>query len=550
MKNVRLTPLIDGQEVFPALEEAVLNAKEACYLSFRLFDFQCRLRSKAAQKLGLKTWFDLVGHVLTKDIDFYLMIADFDLLGAPEEHACCAETMKQAGPFLNHPRFHILPALHPATPHRVLRYALWPWLWYELHKAWNKASAEERQLPGFQKHGGKNGISFWPPFRPSPATYHQKMAVCDPQGPEAKALIGGLDITERLYDDVMHQRPPEQTWHDVSVLLEACNGSSPYLLDKAFAHFCQGWNRQCRALRSVSYLRKRFHLHCSSRCPLPEPVAEIKAGAGRANFATLAPNLIERLKKPACNPLFLRTRSRQSRSVLSVGPEVWIEDFVRAHCEMIARTKEFLYIESQFLRDQDITDALIEAARANPALHVILLLPAIPEEIVFKKKYGLGMRYGEWLQINALKRIKDVLGDRLGVFCLAEPERTHEHHDKERYTVDKRRIIYVHAKVMISDHRTAIVSSANLNGRSMQWDEEAGVIWEDEETVQALQARLWSHHMLRPADAFLKQSPTNMLKQWLHLAEEKEPTSFIAPYPLDRACKFSRWFGLIPRNML
>ncbi len=45
-------------------------------------------------------------------------------------------------------------------------------------------------------------------------------------------------------------------------------------------------------------------------------------------------------------------------------------------------------------------------------------------------------------------------------------------HDRDR--LGGAPMIYVHAKVSIFDRSAAIVSSANLNGRSLRWDTEAG----------------------------------------------------------------------------
>jgi phosphatidylserine/phosphatidylglycerophosphate/cardiolipin synthase-like enzyme len=541
VEKANLKPLINGQDVFPALEEAVLQSHHACYFSFRLFDMSTRLMNPKSKALDLSTWSDLIGYHLEQKKHFYLMVSDFDLLGAPDEHAQCTQTTQQAEKFFNHDCFHILPALHPSTPRKPIRYTLWPWLWYELHKKYKKASSQERQLPGFQNHSGKNGIRFWPPYRPTPATYHQKMAIFDPHTEKAVLILGGLDITERLYDDKNHQRVAEQTWHDTDIRIIAQKGQPLDVIQKAYQHFCEGWNRQCKAIRKNAYLRERFHAHCRKQCPLPQTLDyEAPTSFGQV------------LKKnnALSEPVFLRTRSKQSKSFFSIGPENSFRELLQGHCHIIEKAQNLLYIESQFLRDENIANALIKAAEEKPNLFVILLLPAVPEEVVFKNKHGLAMRYGEWLQINALNGLKKAFGERLGVFCLADNERKKEQYHKERYTIEKREIVYVHSKVMIADNDQAIVSSANLNGRSMNWDEEAGVLWADQNSVLALKEKLWSAHMKRPADELLYKNPAEILSLWNALAKEKNPTSFIAEYPLNRASKFSKWFGLIPKNML
>ena len=47
--------------------------------------------------------------------------------------------------------------------------------------------------------------------------------------------------------------------------------------------------------------------------------------------------------------------------------------------------------------------------------------------------------------------------------------------DAERASLDGAPIIYLHAKASVFNNELAVVSSANLNGRSMRWDTEAGL---------------------------------------------------------------------------
>ena len=51
--------------------------------------------------------------------------------------------------------------------------------------------------------------------------------------------------------------------------------------------------------------------------------------------------------------------------------------------------------------------------------------------------------------------------------------------------------------VSIFDGAAAIVSSANLNGRSLRWDTEAGVLLTDPDTVASLRQRLMAHWLFK-----------------------------------------------------
>ncbi len=71
-----------------------------------------------------------------------------------------------------------------------------------------------------------------------------------------------------------------------------------------------------------------------------------------------------------------------------------------------------------------------------------------------------------------LERLRDAFGDRVFFGAPAQPRRMQTDGRDTHYDAP---IIYIHAKVMVIDDRAAIVSSANLNGRSMRWDSETGI---------------------------------------------------------------------------
>jgi phosphatidylserine/phosphatidylglycerophosphate/cardiolipin synthase-like enzyme len=54
-------------------------------------------------------------------------------------------------------------------------------------------------------------------------------------------------------------------------------------------------------------------------------------------------------------------------------------------------------------------------------------------------------------------------------------------------------IIYVHNKVLVRDDQFALIGSGNLNGRSMNWDTEAGVAITDPARLRLLRSKLMQH---------------------------------------------------------
>ncbi len=100
--------------------------------------------------------------------------------------------------------------------------------------------------PGLWRHlaweeGKPTGWKPGPPPRLWPATYHQKFAIVDGQ----KAIIGGLDLDERRWDDRRHRQRANQTWHDISALIE---GSAA---EDAARHFGRLWNRELPRYRQI-----------------------------------------------------------------------------------------------------------------------------------------------------------------------------------------------------------------------------------------------------------------------------------------------------------
>ena len=57
--------------------------------------------------------------------------------------------------------------------------------------------------------------------------------------------------------------------------------------------------------------------------------------------------------------------------------------------------------------------------------------------------------------------------------------------------------VYVHSKVTIMDDVFTVISSANLNTRSMQVDTELGIIMECAEVAEGLRKRLWDYIPIR-----------------------------------------------------
>ncbi len=484
-------PLVTAQEGFPELERLFLTAQREIWAGFRIFDLDTRLRSPEGALVG-ETWFDLLVHRLKAGVAVHFLLADFDPNLVTYIHAGTARSARRfreaglaAGGGLQ-----FSAALHPARAGLFWRLALWPLCIYRLRKGL-AARADPR---GFLRDSvrlrrrvrlgedGKPVISRRPMPHIRPGSYHQKLAVFDRE----TLFIGGLDVDERRWDDLEHRRPAAYTWQDVSVVT--------------------------RQEKAVAAAQAHLEALWDPDRPIPPP----------------APPLIRTLSCDA------------SRNPFRLTPKTVARENEEAHVALFEKARRLIYIETQFLRSTPISRALVRAARCNPDLSVIIMLPAAPEEVAFENSAAMDARYGEWLQIRALRRIRRAFGARAFV---GMPLRRVPRESDGRDTALGADIVYIHSKVAIADDAQAIVTSANLNGRGMRWDTEVGLVIDDDPSVAHLRRRLFEHWL--PAGAAERYHDlTSATAAWAALAEANarrlplDREGFIAPYDPRPAERF------------
>jgi len=508
---------VTAAEAYPVLERAFLSARAEIVAGFRVFDLKTRLRSPEALAIGT-SWFDLVIHTLRRGVAIRIVLSDFDPVARPRLHRATWRTVRMfwaaadlAGPGA---RLVVVPSTHSAVAGIWPRLLFWPvvqsrlarvsgWLRRQLDA---QRMAALREMPGVRRMlAAKDALPrprlfAVPPL--SPATHHQKLAVFDAEA----VYIGGLDLDERFYDTPDHRLPGHETWHDVQLMIRG-----PVAADA------------------------RAHL---------EQFLGIIEGSAAADPP--APER-ERLR-------FVRTLSRRRKrgAWRFISPEPVVQEIEAAHAEWIARAEGLIYIETQYFRNRRMARRLAQAARERPGLKMILILPAAPDDVAFEGATGLDARLGEFLQAKCLRILRRAFGRRLFVGGAAQPRRTRA---RGRAQLKGAPLVYIHAKVSIFDDRAAIVSSANLNGRSLRWDTEAGVVMTDPQTVTDLRLRLMAHWLPEGAgpDFF---DPERAMQAWWALAARnarlppEKRRGFLMPYNLRSAEDFGRAFPLVPDEMV
>ncbi|MFN3172745.1 MAG: phospholipase D family protein [Hyphomicrobiales bacterium] len=519
-----VTPLIQASRAYPAMERMVMGATTSVWLAFRIFDPQTKLRSAEAIAHDLHTWADLARWSCERGVDWRIRLTDFDAIGATDLHGLSHRSVEGFRQAVD-ANMQAIAALHPHELGWVPRLAFW---WPARHRLRQKIAdlrvdgSSDQEIahtyPGLRAWldadpSNNSAVNRWPPFSLHPLVHHEKLMIID----QDRMILGGLDVNERRYDDAAHKRPSDQTWHDVSLMIEGEAEPTHH----AAQHLVTLWND---AIGTQD--------HGQTLTPLAANASKPERQSETLNF--------------------VRTVSLPCPGAATIGPNEHIREIEEAHCQLIQAANDLIYLETQYLRSSVITDALCTRAERNPNLRLIALLPAAPDDLAFENNTGPDSKHGTWLQAKAVDRIKQAFGKRAVFLSLVgakapegDPQDITDH-----ARVNRQPIIYVHSKVMIVDGREALVSSANLNGRSMRWDTESGVVWRDATAVAAFQQALWTKHFKALTAPEFTGENASLIMEAFHRAAAIDQDTFLALYPHQRTKRFSAAKVYVPDNMV
>lgn len=504
--------LVTAEEAYPAFERAFLAAQTEIIASFRVLDLATRLRSKEAQEIG-STWMELLIDTLDRGVKVHLVVSDFDPVAAPGLHQLAWRTLRQIAAVRelakDDARLDFTVALHNARTGLMPRLLFYPIVRHKMKKLiheWRNMSQRERErfkieTPRLQKlcHETAQGqLRFTrKPVNVFPATHHQKMAVFDRE----TLYIGGLDLNERRYDTKRHGRAASRTWQDVQAIATG-------------------------------------------------PVAQ----HAQTHLATFLDTVADAAPPAPGAPGFIRTLSRRRRGIpVRLAPKTILREIEDHHMRAISRARHLIYLETQFLRHMPLARALAKRARACPNLKLIVVLPAAPEDIAFDRSDSLDVRFGEHQQTRSITHLQRAFGPER--FLVASPVQPREKDSNARDTLDHSPLVYVHTKVSIFDDFGAIVSSANLNGRSMRWDTETGLYLDDAEHIAQVRQRVMGHWL--PKDLGQEYlCPKTAFELWRELVETNSalPPSkrhgFLVGYDSDVARDIATPIPGMPQEMV
>jgi phosphatidylserine/phosphatidylglycerophosphate/cardiolipin synthase-like enzyme len=141
----------------------------------------------------------------------------------------------------------------------------------------------------------------------------------------------------------------------------------------------------------------------------------------------------------------------------------------------------------------------------------------------------------------------------VGLFTLAKHAPVapnEEKFEKTRGTAYGSGLIHIHSKLVIADDQACLLSSANINGRSFQWDTELGFLWHEPGGVIAdFRKGLWSQ-LFGGAELPVGLEGWRDIARFNIDAAPNERKGFVLPYQLGRARRFGRPYWFIPDDLV
>ncbi|MBS42428.1 MAG: phospholipase [Nocardioides sp.] len=298
--------------------------------------------------------------------------------------------------------------------------------------------------------------------------HHQKFVVVRRAGaPERDvAFVGGIDLAHNRRDDQDHDGDPQgrptteeygehAPWHDVQVRLR---GPVVHDVETVFRERWEDpsppsvapWRHVTDRVRDVD----TSPVPLSPQLPAPPP-----AGPHTVQLLRTYPALGAGRAHPFA--------PRGERSV------------ARGYRKALANARELVYIEDQYFWDRDVAAVFAEQLRANPRLHLLVVIPLHPDKDGLNR---VAQHLGRDRAINPLMRVAP---GRVAAYGLENPSG---------------RPVYVHAKVTVVDDTWATTGSDNFNRRSWTHDAELTAAVLDRGYARDLRLRLAAEHLDRLGD--------------------------------------------------
>jgi phosphatidylserine/phosphatidylglycerophosphate/cardiolipin synthase-like enzyme len=304
-------------------------------------------------------------------------------------------------------------------------------------------------------------------------SHHQKLLVIRHRDDPSRdiAYVGGIDLCHSRRDDADHHGDPQTQdnlaseygarppWHDIQA---AITGPAVHDVETVFR---ERWEDPTSLTHSPLILvRDRLRGLDTTPDPLPEqapPPPPADGGNHVVQLLRTYPNL------------------RRGRDyAFARGGE---RSVARGYTKAVKRARHLIYVEDQYLWGDHVGGVFTKALEAHPDLHVIAVVPLVPDVEGFNRTAQLVGRR------RAMLDMARVAPDRVAVFGIENHAGTP---------------VYVHAKACVVDDTWATIGSDNFNRRSWTHDSELSAVVVDPAGDYARQLRLTlaAEHLDRGAD--------------------------------------------------
>lgn len=495
----KVTPIIDGKDVFTELETAIDKAESSVLIAFWAFDPQMKLVTDSS-----KTWQDLLMKKAAAGIKVRLLVSDFDPGLAHALHFqawlgyfSLIDAAKTKSIPTDH--FQMVVFRHEAEISAVFAPLIQNGLYDQLADNINKsANATTREVifknsPGlWDKLDFKTSTKKLEPktknqnYPAWPAVHHQKTVIIDGK----YAYAGGLNVLKVYVDSQKHDKEG-LPWHDIFVKVE---GS--YLVRVFIENYMWLWNQgrvQAENFLNEAYKQVNITLTKNIRATTELKKADVPAKLTQST----PPNIPGQVH---------RTVSAKAASAIATVPDVVRKDILEGYLLAIGLAEQYIYIENQYFREEEVGKAIIQQHKNKPQLKTIIVLPFIAEEFM-KADADPISKHGAHLQYTILEEMmKEIgVGKHLGLYALKRNDKT----------------IYVHSKLMIIDDKFASIGSANSNPRSYRMDTELDFTWYDPTSTKNLRLNLWNEILGTPR-GLNTWKPSDFVDKWEKISLEIE----------------------------
>ena len=341
------------------------------------------------------------------------------------------------------------------------------------------------------------------------ASHHQKFVVID----GAIGFVGGIDLCASRWDDRNHR---------LDNPLRVNSGGDSY---RTF-HDIQSYHTGPVVGHLAELFRQRWRSVCGECIDLPEAQPQPRRLAFKPGLPLAARQVaISRTEVPKLR--------RGGKPVLEIR---------QLFIDAIDAAERLVYIENQYFSSEALADALIERMRQRrrPRLQIVLVIAKDAE--AFLEQLSIGVA-----QSRIIRRLKEVAaenGHNIGIYYPASIA-----------TDGSEAPTYIHSKLLLIDDRFLSVGSANMNNRSMGYDTELNVAWDDlpgsplSDSIRAVRVNLLGEHTGLGVQADNRLGATNGLVDYLNALADSG-RSRLRHHPARSIPEEHRWLTTIFPNGL